>query len=236
MTEREPMSGKHECGADAAAYVLGALEPAEADAFRAHLATCVVCRDEVSAFQEVTNLLPLTVAPQPVPSGLKARVMAEVNAEARATAPAATRSARRTWLPEWLTIPNPAFAAAAVIVVLAVAIGAIVIGSGGGTTHVYHASVTWPGSATVHVTDGRGELVVSRMPAPPMTKVYEVWLQRGSGRPQPTTALFSPTTTGSGSVDVPGNLHGVSRIMVTPEPAGGSSAPTHAPVLIARLS
>ncbi len=230
------MSEKNECGADTAAYVLGALEPAEAEAFRAHLATCVVCRDEVSAFQEVANLLPLTAAPQPVPSGLKARVMAEVNAEARTATPAATRSARRTRLPAWLTIPNPAFAAAAVIAVLAIAIGAIVIGSGGSTTHVFHASVTWPGSATVHVSDGRGELVVNRMPAPPITKVYEVWLQRGDGRPQPTTALFSPTATGSGSVDVPGNLHGVSRIMVTPEPAGGSPAPTHAPVLIARLS
>jgi len=228
------MSEKHDCGADAAAYVLGALEPAEAEAFREHLATCVVCRDEVSSFQEVANVLPLAAPAQPVPSGLKTRVMAEVNAEAQA--PAARRPPRRGWLPTWLAIPNPAFAAAAVVAVLAVAIGAIVIGTGGGTTHVYHASVTWPGSATVQVTDGRGELVVKRMPAPPMTKVYEVWLQRGNGRVQPTTALFSPTATGSGSVDVPGNLHGVSRIMVTPEPAGGSTAPTHAPILIARLS
>jgi anti-sigma-K factor RskA len=236
MTERESMSEKHECGTDAAAYVLGALEPAEAEAFRAHLATCVVCRDEVNAFQEVANLLPLTAAPEPVPSGLKARVMAEVHAEARAAAPEAARPARRRWFPASLAIPNPAFAAAAVVLVLAVAIGAIVVGTGGSTTHVYHASVTWPGSATVHVTNGHGELVVNRMPAPPMTKVYEVWLQSGSGRPQATTALFSPTASGSGSVDVPGNLHGVSRILVTPEPAGGSTAPTHAPVLIARLS
>ena len=88
----------------------------------------------------------------------------------------------------------------------------------------------------MHVTDGRGELVVRKMPAAPATKVYEVWLQRGSARPQPTTALFIPTASGSGSVDVPGDLHGVSRVMVTPEPAGGSPAPTHAPVLIARLS
>jgi anti-sigma-K factor RskA len=235
MTERESMSEKHECGADAAAYALGALEPAEAEAFREHLAACVVCRDEVSAFQEVANLLPLAAPPQPVPSGLKARVMAEVSAEARAAALAAKRPARGRSLPGWLAIPRPVFAAA-IVAVLAVAIGAIVIGSGGSTTHVYHAAVTWPGSAAVHVTNGRGELVVNRMPAPPMTKVYEVWLQRGSGRPQPTTALFIPTATGSGSVDVPGNLHGVSRIMVTPEPAGGSPAPTHAPVLIARLS
>ena len=67
------MSEKQDCGADAAAYVLGALEPAEAESFRAHLATCVVCRDEVSAFQEVADLLPLIAPPQPVPSGAQAR-------------------------------------------------------------------------------------------------------------------------------------------------------------------
>ena len=36
MTDGERMSGSHECG-DAAAYVLGALEPQELEAFRAHL-------------------------------------------------------------------------------------------------------------------------------------------------------------------------------------------------------
>jgi anti-sigma-K factor RskA len=235
MTERESMSENRDCG-DAAAYVLGALEPAEANAFREHLATCVVCRDEVTAFQEVADQLPLTAPAQPVPPGLKTRIMAEVNADARAAAPSATPRARRGWLPAWLVMPSPGFAAAAAVAVLVVVVGVIAIGTSGSTTHVYNASVTWPGSAAVHITNGRGELVVNRMPAPPATKVYEVWLQRGRGRPQPTAALFTPTASGSGSVDVPGNLHGVSLVMVTPEPVGGSTVPTHAPVLITRLS
>ncbi len=230
------MSDKHECGAEAAAYVLGALEPTEADAFREHLVNCAICRDEVSAFQEVADLLPLTAPPQPAPPGLRSRVMAEVNAEARETASQRAPRSRRAWLPSWLAVPRLAFAAAAVVAVIALAIGAVAITSGGANTNVYNASVTWPGSASVHVKDGRGVLVVSGMPAPPMTKIYEVWLQRGNRQPEPTTALFTPTTKGSGSVDVPGDLHGVSRVMVTPEPAGGSSAPTHAPVLVARLS
>ncbi len=229
------MSENRDCG-DAAAYVLGALEPAEAEAFRVHLATCVVCRDEVTAFQEVADQLPLTAPPQPAPSGLKTRIMAEVNADARAAAPSTSRRARRGRLPSWLAMPSPVFAAAAAVAVLVLVVGVIALGTSGSATHVYNASVTWPGSAAVHVTDGRGELVVRKMPAAPATKVYEVWLQRGSARPQPTTALFIPTASGSGSVDVPGDLHGVSRVMVTPEPAGGSPAPTHAPVLIARLS
>jgi anti-sigma-K factor RskA len=234
------MPGNHECGADAAAYVLGALEPAELEAFRKHLVGCAVCRDEVGAFQDVANLLPLTAPQQRVPAGLKDRVMAEVNADARVRGGNQTgqrsRRPRPQWVPSWLSIPSPAFAAVAVLAVLVIAVGAIAITNNGSSTRVYNASVTWQGSASVRVTHGRGELVVTRMPAPPMTKVYEVWLQRGNGRPEPTATLFSPTASGSGSVDVPGNLHGVSRIMVTPEPAGGSPAPTHAPVLVARLS
>jgi anti-sigma-K factor RskA len=241
MTERETMSENRDCGADAAAYALGALEPAEAQAFRAHLATCVVCRDEISAFQEVADQLPLTATVQPVPPALKRRVMSEVHAEARKRA----RSERgqggrrpRLRLPPWLftAVPSPALALGAVVLVLVVAVGAVAIGTGGGSsTRVYSANVTWSGSAKLRVNNGRGELVVHGMPAPPASKVYEVWLQRGQRQPSPTSALFSVTSTGSGAVDVPGNLHGVSRVLVTPEPIGGSAVPTHAPVLVASI-
>lgn len=235
------MSDHRDCGADAAAYVLGALEPTEAEAFREHLTSCVVCRDEVSAFQEVVDVLPMAAPPQPVPAGLKRRVMSEVAAEARGAAAPAASSRRRAGRRGVGTrlggiMPSPAFAAVAAGVVLALVIGAIALTTGGSATHVYNASVSWPGSAALHVTDGRGELVVHKMPAPPATKVYEVWLQRGDGRPEPTTALFTPTAAGSGAVDVPGSLHGVSRVLVTPEQAGGAAVPTHAPIVIANLS
>ena len=36
-------------------------------------------------------------------------------------------------------------------------------------------------------------------------------------------------------VDVPGNLHGVTHVMVTREPAGGTQKPTHPPVIRAYL-
>ena len=242
MTERELMSENRDCGADAAAYVLGALQTAEAEAFRAHLATCAICRDEVVAFQEVVDQLPLTAPVQPVPAGLKRRVMTEVNAEAREqSAKGSVRSRWRIRLPPGLfsAVPAPALALSAVVLVLAVTVGAIAIATGpggGSSTREYSASVTWPGSAKLRVTGGRGELVVHGMPAPPRSKVYEVWLQRGQRQPSPTSALFSVTATGSGAVDVPGSLHGVSRVLVTPEPLGGSRVPTHAPVLVATIS
>jgi len=233
MTRRERMPENRDCGMDAAAYVLGALEGDELEAFRTHLATCVVCRDEVSAFQEVVDTLPLLAPPQPVPRALKRRVMAEVRSQPQADRP----RTRRLRVPRMLTVlPSPALIASVVVLVAVVAIGAVALGSGGSATHVYSASVTGPGSAQLRVTSGRGELVVRGMPAPPGNDIYQVWLKRGSQPPSPTTALFSVTSVGSGAVDVPGSLHGVGEVLVTPEPPGGSPAPTHAPVIVARLT
>ena len=51
MTATDITSDVGDCGGDVAAYALGALAPAEADAFRAHVQSCIVCRDELEAFQ-----------------------------------------------------------------------------------------------------------------------------------------------------------------------------------------
>jgi len=48
----------------------------------------------------------------------------------------------------------------------------------------------------------------------------------GGKAPEPTNALFSTSRDGSASVDVPGSLDGVRRVMVTDEPSGGSRSPT----------
>ena len=233
MTSDDQMTDHRDCGADAAAYALGALEPAEAEAFREHLATCAVCRDEVSAFGAVVDVLPLAAPPQRAPRALKRRVMDEVRAEPRGK-PA--RARRRSG---WMTaFPRPALALGATAVVVLIAVGGVLIGSGGGAgPRVFHASVAFRNaSAVLNVQGGRGELVVHRMHPPPAGQVYEVWLKRSSSPPEPTTALFSVTAAGSGTVAVPGNLHGVTQVMVTPEPAGGSKVPTHPPVLVAQLT
>jgi hypothetical protein len=46
--------------------------------------------------------------------------------------------------------------------------------------------------------------------------------------------LFSVTRTGSGSVGVP-YLRGVSKVLVTDEPLGGSLKPTREPVIVAKV-
>ena len=79
MTDISPET--RECGGDAAAYVLGALEPDEAAAFRTHMQTCVVCRDEVETFRGTVDALAFTVPQYEAPKALRRRVMRAVRAE-----------------------------------------------------------------------------------------------------------------------------------------------------------
>jgi anti-sigma-K factor RskA len=218
------------CGEDVAAYALGALEPAEAEAFARHLETCAVCRDELESFQSVVGLLPMTAPAFKASSRLRRRVRRGVEAEPRGGQPAVERS--RSWIPSWA--PRPVLGVAAGLAVIAIAL-VIVFTSGGSGTRVVQAQVTGSGTASLKISGGRGELVVRHFAAPPKGKIYEVWLVRGKAAPQPTSALFGVTANGSGDVDVPGSLHGVDQVLVTPEPAGGSKVPTHTPVIAAQL-
>ena len=47
--------------------------------------------------------------------------------------------------------------------------------------------------------------------------------------------LFSVTHSGAGSVGVPGSLSGVSKVLVTDEPLGGSLKPTRTPIIVASV-
>jgi anti-sigma-K factor RskA len=227
------MSDERDCGADAAAFVLGALEPSEAEAFSKHMASCAVCRDEVASFQQAADILPMSAPQYDVPRGLRRRVIRAVNAEPR-TAPRPARSTRRS--SSWMSVTRPALAAAAAVLAALVIVGGIALGTSSGGARVVHAQVTGAGTAQLRISGGRGELVMRGMPAPPAGHVYELWIQRGSAAPSPTPALFSVTSAGSGDVGVPGSLQGVRRVLVTQEPAGGSLTPTHAPVIVAQVS
>ncbi len=219
----DAMHGAQECGDDAAAYVLGALEPGEVAPFRRHLETCVACRDEVQSLQHVADALPMAAPQYSIPRGLRRRVLAEVRSD--------SRTARTGWLPR--PALSPRFAAALAAVAALVVVGAVELaGSGGPSTRIVTATV---GAAQVRITGGHAELLVRRLPAPSSGHIYEVWIQRGTHAPSPTNALFSVTRAGAGDVDVPGDLRGVTTVMVTQERAGGTQHPTSAPVIVAHL-
>ena len=231
MTDRELMSENHDCGADAPAYVLGALEPAEAEAFRLHLDSCVVCRDEVAAFQRTADALPMAAPQYPLPRGLRRRVVRAVRSEPRFGS-STQRPARSLSLRGGAA--RPAVALAAGLVAALAVVGAVELGSSGSSgPRVIQASV---GNAELRLAGGRAELIVRHLPSPPAGRIYEVWLKRPNRPPAPTTALFSVTSSGAGYVGVPGDLSGVADVLVTPEPDGGSKTPTHAPVIVAPLS
>jgi anti-sigma-K factor RskA len=219
------VSGEHDCGGDAAAYVLGALEPHEAEAFRRHLGQCAVCRDEVDSLQGVARALPMAAPQHPLPRRLRRRVMREVRA-----GPAPRRASRSGWM-----VPRAALAAAAVIAV-AVVVGLSVSGSSS-SGRLIQAEVTGiAGSAQLRVSGGHGELLVRHLSPPPSGHVYEVWLKAPKANPVPANVLFNVNANGSADVRLPPSLHGVGQVMVTPEPDGGSAAPTHAPVIVAQLT
>jgi anti-sigma-K factor RskA len=227
---------------DAAPYVLGALEENELRAYRTHLEDCAECRQEVAELQIVVNELPASALPIHAPAPMRERIMATVRSEAELLSAAGADADRPApaagrWRSRRFSLAGAGAALAtgtAVVVAIVLATGSsskerVTPGVGLGPAQTAQVSL--------HQRDSRSELVVSQMPQPALGKVYEVWLSRGKdSSPQPTNALFSPTGSGNGQVDVPSSLHGVKEVMVTAEPLGGSSHPTSPPILKVVLS
>jgi anti-sigma-K factor RskA len=237
MTGDDMLSEPHDCSGDAAAYALGAMDHDEARRFELHLAQCAVCRDEVGALRQAAELLPLAVTRYEAPRELRRRVLRALRTEPGPAA--AQRTPRRRPRLGALGLPaRPALSMGVVTALVVAVLVAVSVGGGGAGTRVVTASLSgWSGSAKVRVSGGQGTLIVSHMPAPASGHVYEVWLLlRGHSAPSPTNTLFSVSSSGAADIGLPGSLSGVSEVLVTPEPAGGSRVPTHAPVIIARLA
>jgi anti-sigma-K factor RskA len=224
---------------DAAAYVLGALQEGELRNYRAHLDGCAQCRAEVAALQPVVDELPASAASTTAPEALRERILSTVRSEAallHAAGGEADRAPRRARRPRrGFAIGGALAAAGALVIVLALVLST---GSSGGE-RVFQARISAgaPGAqATLRQRDGRAELLVSHMPQPGVGRVYEVWLSRGAGDAQPTSALFDVTAAGRGATAIPSALHGIREVMVTSEPQGGSSRPTRQPLIRIPLS
>jgi anti-sigma-K factor RskA len=230
----------HDCAQQlqAAAYLLGALQPKEAEHYREHLQGCLSCRGELEELQPAASALPRTAKPVQASQELLERVMVRVRSEADLLCAAGAQADRVPAIAPWWRSRRLAMLAATATVA-AGAVGAVLIASGSSASQrVTQARVvaSVPGShAELRQNGARAELVLSDIPQPPAGKVYQVWLATPHGVPQPTNALFSVTTDGSASVDVPGNLQNIQRLMVTAEPAGGSRHPTSPPIITATL-
>jgi anti-sigma-K factor RskA len=228
---------------DAAAYVLGALTEQEVEPYREHLRDCVECAAEVATLQPAADSLALGVMRIEAPPDLRTRLMAVVGGEAEllhAAGHEADLPPRARSRSGWRARLAPALGAAAALAA-GLAIGALAIGGSTNTvtrTQTIEAAVRTPGYHATAVLRKAGShvvLVLTGMPAPPAGHIYEVWLERGAQAPQPTDVLFSVTHSGGGSVGVPYTLAGVSKVLVTAEPLGGSLKPTREPVIVASI-
>jgi anti-sigma-K factor RskA len=226
---------------DAAAYVLGALPEHEFESYREHLSGCAECAAEILALQPAADSLALGVVRVDAPVDLQARIMSVVGGEAellRAAGHEADLPPRRR--ARWRARLQPALAATAALAA-GLAIGALAINGDTRTvtrTQTIEAAVVAPGynaTAALQKSGSHVVLVVTGMPAPPPGRIYEVWLERGTQAPEPTDVLFSVTHSGGGSAAVPGSLEGVSKVLVTAEPLGGSLKPTREPVIVASI-
>jgi anti-sigma-K factor RskA len=233
------------CGASAAPYVLGALTDEEHEAFRVHLESCSVCREEVAALQVVASALPAAAPQLSAPPELKRRLMASVREDAHRRelddareSPARAARARKRAPARLRWRPNLAVAALAAAVVALAIVALSSGGTGSAGTHVIRAQVLPSrASAALSVDAGHAQLNIADMPQVAPGRVYEVWTKRSASGPAlPTDALFTVSAAGAASVGVPGGVSGVREVMVTSEPLGGSRVPTLPALIVARVS
>jgi anti-sigma-K factor RskA len=183
VAELRPHSEPHP---DVAGYLLGGLEPAEAEAFADHLATCRVCREEVAALAGLPGLLTDLPAPAPLPPGLEARTWAGIESEPTVTGGAIVDLSgarrRRSWR------VATAAAAAVVLLVSGVAIASrlrhptptpqvtLQLVAAGGAAHGTASLDPTGAGVTIHMT-------VTDLAASPPGTVYACWLTARDDRP-----------------------------------------------------
>jgi len=134
---------------------------------------------------------------------------------------------------------RPALVAVAAACLVAVGVAGYELGgsdSPGETNASFAATPTSPdvdGHGTVNVSGGTGSLFVEGMDEVAPNQVYQVWVAHGD-TVEPSS-IFVVDESGSGSASIPSIPEGADRVMITREPAGGSTQPRGEPVLSAEL-
>ncbi len=229
---------------NAGAYLLGALPELERQAYERHLEGCDDCRRDVERLRAGAEALPRAVPSLSPPPELKQSLMETVEREAAQHAPVRPTRAKpgRRFSDLLPRLPRfgPALALGSVIVLLAgVAIGVGLSSESAEGTRTVAAQVDRQrlprASARLVVADDRRTAVLrtSGMPSLGADSIYQVWLEHdGEVLSQ---SLFEVGGDGRGAGAVLDRLDDADAVMVTREPAGGSRAPTEAPLVTVRL-
>jgi anti-sigma-K factor RskA len=192
---------------DLEAYVLGALEDAEAAAFETHLASCSACRDGIASYGGVLRALRGLPVAAPPPAPRVGRPPIGWIAAIAAAAVLGIAVGQRT-------VPVRADGdVAAIAEMIAVQPREIAL-----------AGTSARGAAIVGTGGARTAFVVSGLPPPPAGRGYQVWVRGANVR---SPGMMHRTADGLEVLVVPGDaLAGAHRIGITVEPAGGSPART----------
>jgi anti-sigma-K factor RskA len=233
---------------EVAAYLLGKLEPDEAERFEAHLDGCADCRRHLDELGGLPALLAQAAPATPVPDGLRARTLTAVReraaadraavAEEATEAPAPSR--RSWWQRRWLL----AAVAAALLVALAIPAALLLFGGDGG-------EVTRLTLVAAEGGRGRGQVTVTRTPTgrsfdvriegldpPAAGSLYELW----AVNPQDTLERPRRVSLGTFTVGADGRARLAAftaapadqfpAVGVTLEPVDGNPARTGPRVLV----
>jgi anti-sigma-K factor RskA len=237
----------------------------ERAAYSSHLELCRVCRQLVTQFQEVAELLPDALeegAPLP---GLKARVLAQAAAdgerEAQQPPPLSLDERPSRAGQRWFNWLSPAPAVAMAVLVLAL-VGLIVwnvylslsinhqartlveqsrlleaIAAGAVVHHIPGTDVA-PGARAVLLQEPGSEnafLIVQGLSNLPSDMEYQVWHIGGEGDAPMGVGTFSITDPDGQLITVPANFSNAEALGISIEPRGGSPAPTGDIVLLGEL-
>ena len=220
-----------------AGYALDALDPAEREAFEAHLEDCEPCQEELASFWEVTGGL-AAAADGPAPSpALRERILDSARAEEQNVI---SISSRRRVSPVLASVTAIAAAVAIGFGIYAVSLNGQLDDSRAALSAQETAAAVLAdtnttsvpmngGSGKVVVNDaGSAVLVLNALPAAPSGKTYQAWVITDD---TPVSAgVFAPSEDRA-VVPIPQTVPAGSVVAVTIEPDGGVSAPTQAPAM-----
>jgi hypothetical protein len=237
----------------AGAYALDALGESDRENFERHLLGCEACRAEAASLRDAAGWLAEPAAGAPPPR-LRGQVLAEAARTRQQPPPVrVAERVRRSWHGVGWRAPRLAVAIAGVGMLLALALGTLLISTqhqlrvqeahSGQIAAIMNAPdadimtvhARTRGSATVVMSHAAHALVLTtaRLPALPSTERYQVWLM-GTHRTKSAGQLPTPKQGMTAPMIVAGLAAG-DRMGVTVEPAAGAASPSSPPVLMLAL-
>ncbi len=238
------------------AYVLGALDAAEAARARTHLAGCAVCTSVLREYQETADSLALGVPLADLPPDLKSRTLEKAIGDVQpGRAVGSIPGAQRAWL--HLGGAQLIAGAALVITLLTLAWSVwqstelsrqlalqrdfmSVLAYAQGSALSIHGTPLAPqseGKLYIDRDSNVAALITVQLPPLKEGQSYQLWLTQPGGQPR-SGGVFTVDSSGDGwlLVRAPRRLGEYARVEITVEPSGGSAAPTTQPLLSAELT